>query len=55
MTPLPQRSAEIKVEWLGGDWPWVSGKLSPGVFPTGVVTDRLPTIRKFAVKHAHFL
>ena len=40
MTPLPQRSAEIKVEWLGGDWPWVSGKLSPVFSPPGwLLTD----------------
>jgi len=40
MTPLPQRSAEIKVEWLGGDWPWVSCKLSPVFSPPGwLLTD----------------
>jgi len=37
---LPQRSAEIKIEWLGGGGPWVSCKLSP-VFtpPEWLLTD----------------
>ena len=40
MNPLPQRSAEIKVEWLCGDWPWVSCKLSPVFSPPGwLLTD----------------
>jgi len=35
MTPLPQWSAVTKVDWLGGGWPWVSGKLSPVFSPPG--------------------
>jgi hypothetical protein len=36
---LPQRSAEIKIEWLGGGGPWVSCKMSQR--SAGVYTDRL--------------
>jgi len=36
---LPQRSAEIKIEWLGGGGPWVSCKLSQR--SAGVYTYRL--------------
>ena len=44
MIPLPQRSAEIKVECLGGGWPWVSCKLSPGFSPPGwLLTDDFHT------------
>lgn len=33
--PMPQRSPEIKFEWLDGGWPWVSGKLSLVFSPPG--------------------
>ena len=40
MTPLTQRSAEIKVEWLGDDCPWVSCKLPLVFSPLGwLLTD----------------
>jgi len=43
MAPLPRRSAEVKVDWLGGDWPWVFGTLSPVFFPPGwCLTDYAP-------------
>ena len=55
MTPLPQKSAEIKVEWLGGDWPWVSCKLSPVFSPLGwLLTDaaaQAPCLRGGAGSH----
>ena len=42
MKPAAAKVAEFKVEWLDGDWPWVSGKLSQR--SAGVVIDRLRSI-----------
>jgi len=47
MAPLPQRTAEVKIEWLGGDWPWVSCKLSPVFSPPGWLLTNSSPLQRF--------